>query len=55
MQAAIASEGEGRKMLESVLGENVTQQVFATSGSSIKSEFPVLAEIESFIEAIEHS
>ena len=56
MQSAIHNEGEGRKNLEEVLGEEITQQYLVQGASSaVKSEFPVLAEIEKVVEFIETS
>ena len=52
--SAIQNQGEGLKLLEDVLGEK-GQQVLTGGGSSstVKAEFPLLAEIDRSVEALE--
>ena len=50
--AEIANEGHGQKLLEEVLGAKVTAAI-GNGKAIIKSEFPVLAEIDKAVETLE--
>jgi hypothetical protein len=53
MQQAIGERGDCRRLLEDVLGEDTTQQVF--DSKAVKDEFPKLQEIEKVMEDLEPS